>query len=714
MPTEPPARRRLLGTAVALAGFTLLTLALFRPGPSELAHTTPAFHGDNADALLLMWATSHVSRTLLAAPGRLFDAPIFHPLGETLAFGDHMIGEALVGLPIWLATRNPLLEYNLLSLASYALGATAMFAYAREAVGGGAPAVAAGLVFAFTPYRFHSPLWLQVLFSPFMPLALLFWLRFVRGLRWRDWALWVACWVAHSLMGMYLALYFGVTMAVLAAAALVAAPTRSPRLWRGTLLAAVAVPALLAPTLWPYVHLRVAQGQLRHAGLDTGPSFFLPGPGTLSGALAGLGGPGQFGPGLVAVGLAVVGIVGGAVAARRERSPGRFVHTMHAIGLATTLLLVLAPTRVLLAVPGFDTLRNTNRAFFVGLLFVAAFVAEGVAWAMRRVGSRRLALAAGAAAVVLLAADMGRPARERRRMPLGDEIPPVHRWLATLPAGAVVYEGEGGTRNPSLALYYSIFPMYYSIFHGKRLAQGYSGFSAPGGAYLTMQLSRFPDDEALRLAAATGVDHVVWRFGSPAVADAAVARLPRPHVDVAARFGADVVFRVRSAPPPPDVAAAVAPLPREGWTVRASLAPAALPALHDGDRRTAWRGDTLADRRSAPWLEVDLGREWPVAGVRCVPADANAPGIYLARIELSPDGARWEPVAAEFRPDSLATLLHRPGELAFYEARFATRVARAVRLVSPAIAFPGWPWEIAELDVLADCAAAPVPGCPAS
>src|SRR5206468_2979581 len=92
-------------------------------------------------ALLLMWATSHVSRALFSAPLHLFDAGIFYPLRHTLAFGDHMIGEALIGLPLWLATGNPLLEYNVLVLASYALGATAAFVYAREQTGGVAPAV---------------------------------------------------------------------------------------------------------------------------------------------------------------------------------------------------------------------------------------------------------------------------------------------------------------------------------------------------------------------------------------------------------------------------------------------------------------------------------------------------------------------------------------------------------------------------------------------
>jgi hypothetical protein len=43
----------------------------------------------------------------------LFDAGIFYPARRTLAYGDHMIGEGLLGLPIWLTTHNPLLQFNL-------------------------------------------------------------------------------------------------------------------------------------------------------------------------------------------------------------------------------------------------------------------------------------------------------------------------------------------------------------------------------------------------------------------------------------------------------------------------------------------------------------------------------------------------------------------------------------------------------------------------
>jgi len=672
--------------AAALGGFSLLTLAVFRPSPSELAHTAPAFRGSAADALLLMWATSHVSRALFSAPLHLFDAGIFYPLRHTLAFGDHMIGEALIGLPLWLATGNPLLEYNVLVLTSYALGATAAFVYAREQTGGVAPAVAAGIAFAFTPFRFHSPLWLQVLFTAFVPLALCFWLRFVRTLRWQDWVLWVACWVLHSLMGLYLALYFALTMTALAALALVAAPTRrAGRLRAGMLLGPLAMVAAIAPTLWPYLALRGAQGTMRTGGLDTGLAFFLPGSGTLSASLAGWHERVGFGPGVAVWMLALLGVVVG-----RRRARDRFAWAANLAGLGVTLALILTPIRLQLALPGLDMVRNTNRAFHVSLAFLAFFVAQAVAWLQGLATAPRRRAAVGALLVLAVAAEMGLPPGERKRLPFGHEIPPAYGALARLP-DRVVYDGRNGPEAIALG-------MYYAIFHRKAVPTGYSGFSPPAAGYVTQRLFRFPEDDALVLLDALGIRHVLWHFATPAAADAFLAGPTPPSLSVAGRFGGDVLFTLGEPPVLPPVAAAVHPIARAGWRLTASAGGDRLPALVDGDPRSAWAAP--GDQGRTPWMLVDLGRSEWVAGVRCAPTRPDAPAVPLARVELSEDGEHWERVPRRFVPDSLATLIEHPAQLAYYEVSFPARQARYVRLVNPELAFWGGTWDIAELDVM--------------
>jgi hypothetical protein len=372
-----------------LLGYSLLTLLVFRPTPFELAHTAPEVDGLVGDALLYIWAIGHVSKTLFS-PWTMFDGRMFHPSTDTLAFSDHMIGQALLGLPIWIFTSassaldaapvgNAVLEFNVLVLVSYAAGATAAFAYVRWLVGSTPAALAAGIAFVFSPLRFRSPQYIQTLVTIFAPLALLAWLRFVEQPTRRRWGWWVAAWVAHSLMGMYATVYFAILMGVVGGWALVAAPTRrDPRLWRGTLLAPVATLVVLAPTLWPYVRARATLGLERSNGYDTLVMMLLPALGTSGDGVLGLDHPYQFGPGLMVWTLAAIGLATGWRRAPVGTLPGWFVWSVNAIGLATMLGLMLLPLEWTQRIPGLDLMRTTHRPFFVALLFIAYFVGE--AW----------------------------------------------------------------------------------------------------------------------------------------------------------------------------------------------------------------------------------------------------------------------------------------------------------------------------------------------
>ena len=92
--------------ALAVPGFGILTALVFRSTVSELATTIPIIGGKAADALLLIWTTSHVSKSLFENPFELFHGGIFHPAPYTLAYSEHMIGQAVLGLPIWFGSPS--------------------------------------------------------------------------------------------------------------------------------------------------------------------------------------------------------------------------------------------------------------------------------------------------------------------------------------------------------------------------------------------------------------------------------------------------------------------------------------------------------------------------------------------------------------------------------------------------------------------------------
>ena len=688
----------------ALLGFVVLTLLVFRPTPFEVAHTVPVADGTVGDGLLYVWAIGHVSKTLLSRPWALFDGRMYHPTTDTLAFSDHMIGQAILGLPIWAFTVNPLggnavgnalLEFNLLVLASYALGATAAFAYVRALGASPAAATAAGIAFVFSPLRFRSAHYIQTLVTVFVPLTLLAWLRFVERPTRRHWAWWVGCWVAHSLMGMYATLYFAVLMGVLGAWALVAAPGRADRrLWMGTLLAPIAVLLVLAPTLWPYARVRAALGLDRTSGQDTFLAMLLPAHGTLGDGLLGFVHPHQFGPGLVVWGLAGLGL---AVGRRRPSGgtlPTPFLWEVNALGLATLLALMLLPLEWTQRIPGFDLMRTTHRPFFMALLFIAYFAGEGVAWFEAHMPSLRARRLVAALLVLAVALDMGPPLRERLPIGTAEDLPQIYREVERLP-DTVIYDHAGNVESAATAL-------YYSLFHGKRVAGGYSGFFGPWGNYSSARLRLFPHEEATTLLWDLGIRHVVRHFRSAIEAEQFARSYESPAMHVVTQLDTALLIRLQQTPPglPTDPAVV---LPRDRWTVRASNDFEHVDALRDGAAATAATVELRA-QSEIPWLVVSLAETTSVCGVRAAPPSPGDSTIYLAHLELSLDGTTWNAPRTWFEPDDRQALIERPRTVRYFDARFVPTPARYVRLLNGRANFQGRRWHVGELDLLSPAA----------
>ncbi|WP_124681809.1 hypothetical protein [Candidatus Viridilinea mediisalina] len=160
-----------------------------------------AGHGltDGGDALLQAWIFAWNSHALATQPTAVWDAPIFYPYPDGLAFTDNHLLLAALTAPLTWYSSEPLLAYNLLLLASFALSGWAVFLLARATLHdqGVAPASAqwaalvAGAAFAFCAYRFAHITHFQLLQTYWMLFALFYLRRLLRppdagGGRWVD------------------------------------------------------------------------------------------------------------------------------------------------------------------------------------------------------------------------------------------------------------------------------------------------------------------------------------------------------------------------------------------------------------------------------------------------------------------------------------------------------------------------------------------------
>jgi hypothetical protein len=259
----------------ALAGYLALSIVATWPLAAGLTRHVP---WDLGDPQLVMWILAWDCEQLLAILsgdlsriGTFFDAPIFYPAPLTLAYSEHLIGQAIQVLPIYAATRDPILSYNLLFLSTFVLSGLGTYLFVRELTGDGRSAFVAGLLFAFAPYRMPQGPHLQVLSSQWMPFALYGLRRFfdavgsaeslapsLRTARvLRPLAGAAAAMVAQNLSCIYYMLYFAPFAAgYVVWEAVHRGVWRSPRVvaWLGVAAAAVAVVSL--PVLLPYIAVR--------------------------------------------------------------------------------------------------------------------------------------------------------------------------------------------------------------------------------------------------------------------------------------------------------------------------------------------------------------------------------------------------------------------------------------------------------------------------
>jgi hypothetical protein len=153
------------------------------PLPLHIGSDVPR---DLGDPLPQAWQIAWDGHALLHQPLDWFQANIFWPLPNSLAFSDALAGYA----PFAIFGSGPaaaIARYDVLFLFAYALAFFGAYLLARELGAGRAGAFVAGAAFAYAPWRLEQDGHLHVLSSGGIPLALAL---LVRGYR-RGSARWV-------------------------------------------------------------------------------------------------------------------------------------------------------------------------------------------------------------------------------------------------------------------------------------------------------------------------------------------------------------------------------------------------------------------------------------------------------------------------------------------------------------------------------------------
>lgn len=439
--------------------------------------------------------------------GRVFDAPIFHPARQALAFTDHLLLQALLVSPVYAIWRDPVLCYNVVFVASLAASAWAMWWYLRQLLDDSLGPIVGGLVWGFCAYRFSHVLHLQLQALYFLPLAFGALHRLVARRRWQDGA-WLGLWFGLTALGSVYYAVIGLVALGLGLVALVAGAGRVSlgRLFLPLALGAIVSTALVGPVLVPYVQVQQREGFVRtmeeasrHAAT---PVSLVSEPPWRPVPLAPIGRTEEDGllPGWGALALAALSL---AALTRSRRQP--LLWTWGIVALAGVVL-ALGPDGVRSVyafahrwVFGFQAVRAPAR-FGVLLAFGAAASAGfAVTWWRREMKPALRPVVLGLSAVVALESVawsipyVAAPVLER----------PVAAWLRDAEGpGPVAFLPQPEDRDATPL-------MLGTLIHGRPIVNGYSGQRPAFAGAVAGALGTFPSADAIWTLHDLGVRFVV-------------------------------------------------------------------------------------------------------------------------------------------------------------------------------------------------------------
>jgi hypothetical protein len=239
----------------AFAFYAVLAVAMTWPLATQLSTSVP----DLGDPLLNAWIVDWVCHALTHAPLALFDAPIYHPAPDTLAFSEHMTGIALIVLPLHLAGLSALTVYNLALLLGFAFAGYGAFVLARVITGSTSASLIAGVVHAFASFKIAHVQHLQIVWSGWLPLLLAALIVYRREPRVRNAAFVGVAFTMNGLTNIHWLLFGGFALVMTIA-------SLRPRRWRPLAGALVISSLVLLPFLLPYQRVASTYGARRTTG----------------------------------------------------------------------------------------------------------------------------------------------------------------------------------------------------------------------------------------------------------------------------------------------------------------------------------------------------------------------------------------------------------------------------------------------------------------
>jgi hypothetical protein len=456
----------------------------------------------HTDALFGLWRVNWIAGPRpISTP--LFDAPIFYPSTNTLAYSDAILIPGLFTVPLKWFGVTPILAYNLLTLGALVCSGLGAAWFCNLITRRWGSSVVAGVIFTLNPHRMEHLERIELLTSFFTPLLFVCWyLARTRASR-ACAALAMSCVGAQFLSGMYEGLFLAcVVPFVVVDLMLIDAATRRT-LASGLIAGAIASTVAVIAYSGPYFEARNQVGErslIETTSYSATPENFIAVPPRnllLGSTLSQFGSPERhLFPGICAVLLGLLGC------AKADSGLRILLLIVAVIALDLTLGVngLLVPYLREMS-SAFRGIRVPARAATLLMLPVAIFAGIGFAWLTRRMRTL-LKAAATVAAITIICVEYRTPAL------LWDIDKPIDLSHFGIDHRSVLLEMPLPHAD-RLDLNFDSHYMVSHIGQWPRLLNGYSGHYPPYYMQLLSQMRAFPEDHSLAYAAQRGATHLL-------------------------------------------------------------------------------------------------------------------------------------------------------------------------------------------------------------
>jgi hypothetical protein len=458
-----------------------------------------------------IWVVSWVAHALTTAPADVFQANIFYPEENALAFSEANLVAGAIGAPVWAATRNPYSTHNVVALLSFVIAAAGAYYLVRYLTGHRGAAAASAVLFAFCPFAFARTAHIQLMMTGGLPFCLLAFHCLVdKPTVGRSVALGVALWLqalACAYYGIFAALMVGLGTLVYATTR---RRWRERDYWLGIGLAAFVSIGLTLPFFLPYLRVQRDTGfarTLEDAQMYSADAaawlassawmhrWWLPAIAPFNEVLF---------PGILATVLGFGGIIAAIRAPER-----RELVAFYGLTLIIAFWLSFGPDAGLYtlfhnAIPVFSFLRAPGRISILVTLCLVVFA--GYLLSVLLVGRARGPVAAAVVVVVAAVELFQAPLTAMREV---TPLPTAYRVLSLQGPGAVVEFPYFHQRQdfPRHAIY-----MLNSTSHWRPMVNGYSDNIPQRFRRQARALSTFPSRGSFRILRDVGVRYALFHF----------------------------------------------------------------------------------------------------------------------------------------------------------------------------------------------------------